>query len=140
MLKAWVVVLCVGLPPAALAQDGGSGTSLSVELNTVTEANGGCQLTFVAESGYESGVDQAVFETVLFDVQGAVNRLTLFDFGSIPTGRPRVRQFVIPDLACAQLGQILINDVPTCKAPGLDDATCAAGLTVTSRIDVDLIG
>lgn len=126
-------------PIASLAQDG-LVEGLSVELNTVAEASGGCQLTFVANTGFAEGVEKAVFETVLFDKAGAVNRLTLFDFGAIPAGRPRVRQFVIPDLACSNLGQILINGVNTCEAPGMKAAACAAGLSVTSRIEVELIG
>ena len=134
------IALCLfGLAGSVGAQEAAR-PGLSVELNTMAEAGGGCQLTFVAASAYENGVEKAVFETVLFDKAGAVNRLTLFDFGAIPPGRPRVRQFVIPDLACAELGQILINGVNTCQAVGMDDAQCGAGLRVTSRVDVALIG
>ncbi|MEM6385214.1 MAG: hypothetical protein AAF718_03145 [Pseudomonadota bacterium] len=133
-LMCWVV--CAGLAIAQEAENPG----LGVELNTLADAADGCQLTFVATTSYENGVDKAVFETVLFAKDGAVNRLTLFDFGAIPAGRPRVRQFVIPELACADLGQILINGVNTCEAPGMEATACAAGLKVTSRINVALIG
>lgn len=128
----------LGLASSLSAQE--ATTGLSVELNKVSEANGGCQLTFVASTAHAGGIDQVVFETVLFDTAGSVNRLTLFDFGEIPAGRPRVRQFVIPELKCADLGQILINGVNTCDASGKDTADCAAGLSVTSRIEVELIG
>ncbi|MEO0829975.1 MAG: hypothetical protein AAFY03_05890 [Pseudomonadota bacterium] len=81
-----------------------------------------------------------MFETVLFGTDGAVTLLTLFDFGSLPPARPRVRQFVIPGQECSALGRILINGVTTCSVPGQDDGACAAGLTVSSRTDVELIG
>lgn len=138
MRTAVLVAMLLGFACMAQAQDQTPG--LSIELNTVAEANGGCQLTFVAKAGFENGVEKAVFETVLFDKEGAVNRLTLFDFDAIPAGRPRVRQFVIPELACTDLGQILINGVNTCEAPGMESAACAAGLSVSSRIGVELIG
>lgn len=113
---------------------------ISIELNTVNQLESGCQLTFLTSSGYEGGVEKVVFETVLIDTSGAVSLLTLFDFGSLPAGRPRVRQFVIPKQQCSSLGSILINGVTTCSASGLADNACEAGLTVTSRTDVELIG
>ncbi|MEM6387094.1 MAG: hypothetical protein AAF718_12750 [Pseudomonadota bacterium] len=134
-----VVLVAMLLGAASMAQAQNQTPGLSIELNTVAEANGGCQLTFVANTGFENGVEKAVFETVLFDKTGAVNCLTLFDFDAIPAGRPRVRQFVLPELACADLGQILINGVNTCEAPGIESDACAAGLSVSSRINVELI-
>ena len=127
-----------GLTSSVLAEKAQS--ELSIELNKVEESNGGCQLTFLAASSHANGIAQLVFETVLFDNEGGVNRLTLFDFGAIPAGVPRVRQFVIPALACSDLAQILINGVSTCQAPGLDEAACSKGMNVTSRIEVELIG
>ena len=113
---------------------------ISIELNTLVDTNGACQATFVMTNRHAADIEQAVFETVLFNTAGTVNRLTLFDFGTLPAGRPRVRQFLIPDLACADLGQVLINGVNTCVAPGLDPMACATGLSVTSRVSVELIG
>lgn len=66
--------------------------------------------------------------------------LTLFDFGALPAGRPRVRQFVVPGQECAALGSVLINGVVTCTAPGLEATACETGLSVSSRTNVDLIG
>lgn len=134
------VMFAVSLASAVSAQDQPTNAGISVELNTVGQVDGGCQLTFLTSSGYEQGVEQVVFETVLIDTNGAVTLLTLFDFGALPPARPRVRQFVIPGQECSALGRILINGVTTCSVPGLDESACAAGLTVSSRTDVELIG
>lgn len=125
---------------AALAQAETASAQISVELNTVNQVETGCQLTFLTSSGHEGGVEKVVFETVLIDTNGAVSLLTLFDFGALPPARPRVRQFVIPQQQCSALGSILINGVTTCSAPDLDEGACEAGLTVSSRTDVELIG
>ena len=65
---------------------------------------------------------------MLFDTSGQVDRLTLFDFGTLPAGRPRVRQFTVSGITCEGLGQILINGAHTCDAASLDDNACEAGL------------
>lgn len=139
-LHSAFIVCAVLAAQVAQAQDVRANARLSVELNTVSQVDAGCQLTFVASSEHPEGMESVVFETVLFETSGAVNRLTLFDFGAIPAGVPRVRQFVVPDLQCASLGRLLINGVSACSVPGLDEDACAEGLSVTSRTEVEVLG
>jgi len=135
-----VISLSASFTQTVIAQEPTPSAGITVELNTVTQAEAGCQLTFVASSGHPDGVESVVLETVLFETSGAVNQLTLFDFGAIPAGVPRVRQFVVPGLQCASLGRLLINGVSACSVPGLDDGACAAGLSMSSRTDVEVLG
>ncbi|MEM9576923.1 MAG: hypothetical protein AAF999_07900 [Pseudomonadota bacterium] len=140
-MKHVVTAACLMLSGTQVhASDGAAEAGISLELNTLSQVETGCQLTFLTSAGYAQGVEKVVFETVLFDAEGAVTLLTLFDFGTLPPGRPRVRQFVIPRQNCAGLGSILINGVTTCSVPGFDESTCQAGLTVSSRTEVELIG
>ena len=125
---------------AATAQDSKQGGAVSIELNAVKASDGGCTLTFLAMNGHAAQIDKAVYETVLFDTQGQVDRLTLFDFGTLPAGRPRVRQFTVPGIACDGLGQVLINGAHSCEGAGLTDAACEAGLTLTTRTEIEVIG
>ena len=127
-------------PNPALAQQGAANVApaLSVELNTATQIEGACQLTFLATS--PQSIDQLVLETVLITRDGAVDRLTLFDLRDIPAARPRVRQFNVPQLTCDDLGQVLINGVATCDGAGLTPAICAAALTLTTRTDIEVSG
>ena len=138
MRQAWIAAWLLAMSGAVQAEDSAPG--VGIELNTLSDANGGCQITFVVTNTHAAPIDEAVYETVLFDTSGTVNRLTLFDFGTLPAERPRVRQFVIPDLACTDLGQVLINGVNSCEAPALGPSACDTGLTVKSRVNVDLIG
>ncbi|MEM6618243.1 MAG: hypothetical protein AAF761_03820 [Pseudomonadota bacterium] len=120
----------------AFAEEEPAGVSL--ELNKLADAASGCTLTFLVSNGQAADIDQAVWEAVLFDRGGQVDRLTLFDFGELPAGRPRVRQFVVPDLTCGNLGQVLLNGVHACTAP--EGTACDTGLTLKSRTDADLNG
>ena len=124
----------------ALAQDNELSGAISIELNTVKSTDAGCTLTFLVMNGHASEIAKAVYETVLFDSEGQVDRLTLFDFGTLPVDRPRVRQFSVPGIACDGLGQVLINGAHTCDAPDLADTACETGLILNTRTGVEVIG
>ncbi len=127
------------LAAPALAQEAADG-QLSVELNAVETVESGCALTFLIQNGHADDIDAVVFETVLFDATGQVDRLTLFDFQALPSRRPRVRQFVVPGLACEGLGRVLFNGAETCTVAGADSPICENALTLSSRTDVEAIG
>lgn len=115
---------------ASQAQDAG----LMIELNALDPTDdGACQMSFLIENAHPQDITQAVFQAVLFDASGRVDRLTLFDFGALPSGRPRVRQFVVPGLECTALSRVLFNGAETCA--GADVANCEVGLTLRSRVD-----
>jgi hypothetical protein len=123
----------------ASAQDD-LGARLSIELNQTESRDAGCTLSFLVQNGHPADVTRAVFETVLFDAAGQVERLTLFDFGTLPAGRPRVRQFVVPDAKCEDLGRVLINGAETCEAEGLSADACTRDLRLDSRVGIEVIG
>ncbi|MEM9576547.1 MAG: hypothetical protein AAF999_06005 [Pseudomonadota bacterium] len=127
----------LALPFPALAEDM---PSLSLELNTTDTIGESCRLTFVLTNGLADDIDKLVTETVLFSDQGGVVLLTLFDFAELPTGRPRVRQFRVPDTSCDRLGQVLINGVDTCTIGQYPSDTCQAALTLSSRVKIGLQG
>jgi len=132
------IVLSIAAP--AFAQDA-TPQGLSIELNAATNAeSGGCTFSFLIENGTETEIDSAVFEAVLFDDAGQVDRLTLFDFGALPQGRPRVRQFTVPGRACEDFGRVLFNGVHARDAGDAGPAVCAAGLTVGTRTEIEVIG
>lgn len=136
-LLAVTAVVCA---TAAIADETDLSGKIAIELNTISKGEGNCTLTFLVTNGHDVEIEQLVYETVLFDAGGAVNRLTLFDFGTLPVARPRVRQFAVPDLACGGLGRVLFNGLHTCKADGLERAACAAGMVPSSRVGIEVLG
>lgn len=133
---AQACVLALG--PAA-AQDA-QGANISIELNALEVVDDGCRMSFLIQNGHAKAIDQAVYEAVLFDAQGRVDRMTLFDFGALPSARPRVRQFLVPDLACDALGRLLINGAETCTGEGVPQTACTTDLDLLSRTDVEVLG
>ncbi len=135
------VYLLWAMPSLSWAQSGTQPPStVHIELNTLTDTDTACRLTFVASNTTASDIDKAVFETVIFDDTGGVVTLSLFDFRALPTGRPRVRQFDVPGVACASVGRVLINGANTCETAGTDSAVCASSLSLSTRIAVELLG
>lgn len=124
--------------PAAAQETGSSG--LAIELNAAEDTPQGCTLSFLLTNGGGADIDRAVFETVLFDAGGQVDRLTLFDFGALPAGRPRVRQFTLADTPCEGIARLLVNGVETCEAGDAAPAACTEGLTLGSRTDIEVTG
>ena len=140
-LRAAIMAVAIsGAGSISTAEEPAPAGEISIELNTMAEGAGSCTLTFVVTNGFPVDIDKLVYETVLFDTDGTVDRLTLFDYGALPVGRARVRQFAVPDLSCDTLGRVLFNGVHTCTVPSLDVAHCGAGLVPTSRVDVEVLG
>lgn len=137
---AIALVAILTMATGAWAQDNAANTAVSIELNAVKSNDTGCTLSFLVVNEHDSPIEKAVYETVLFDSTGQVDRLTLFDFGTLPPGRPRVRQFSIPGLACDGLGQVLINGAHTCDAPELAETACETDLRLNTRTDIEVIG
>ncbi len=142
MMLSAITAICAGLmlATAATAQDEELGEAVSIELNAARTNEGSCTLSFLVLNGHGSQIDKAVYETVLFDAAGQVDRLTLFDFGTLPPGRPRVRQFTVPGMACDGFSRILINGAHSCEAADLTDAACEEGLMLKTRTKIEVIG
>lgn len=136
-------VTLAGPGSLALAQDEPETVvkpGLQIELNDAADVDGTCRISFVVENRLGADLSEAVFETVLFDASGAVERLTLFDMRDLPAGRPRVRQFQIDGVPCTGIGRILINGAQTCTGKGVAEGACMDTLTLTSRTEIELLG
>ncbi|MEM9709378.1 MAG: hypothetical protein AAF871_11345 [Pseudomonadota bacterium] len=136
---AGVALLLAGSGPG-FGQDVEAGPSLGLELNSASESENACRLTFLVSN--ELGIDVAslVLEIVVFKASGGLDRLTLFDFQEIPAGRPRVRQFDVSDVPCGDIGSVLVNGVDACDGAGLDTSSCLDALTLSSRTGIDMLG
>lgn len=136
-----LVLLAAGLiANAAIAEETDVAAQVSLELNATKTTEDSCTLTFLVVNGHAHQIDNAVYETVLFDNDGQVDRMTLFDFGALPAGRPRVRQFAVSGTTCEQLGQVLINGAHACSAPALPEGACETDLQVGTRTDIEVTG
>ena len=140
-LKIGAVLLAPLLSAPVFAQDEAEfKDKVLLELNSVQTNAEACTFTFQIINGHAEDIAKAVYETVLFDTEGTVDRLTLFDFGTLPAGRPRVRQFSIQGTRCEDLSRVLINGAHACESDGLGRDACESGLELNTRTSIEVAG
>ncbi|MBX3573123.1 MAG: hypothetical protein KF694_12300 [Mesorhizobium sp.] len=109
---------------------------VSLDLNALQPSEGGCRLTFVVANDLATTIDRAAYEMALFDKAGVVDRLTVLDFKSLPSGKTRVSRFDLKGVDCANVGRVLINDATECTGPGTAPDACLAALETRSTSGV----
>jgi len=112
---------------------------LSLQLNALTTLERGCRLTFVMRNGLQQPVESLGVDLALFAPDGGVSAIIALDAGALPAGKTRVQQFVAPDVACADVARVLLNDLTRCEGEGLSPASCMARLSVSSRVDQEFL-
>lgn len=136
-MHRFLLALVAALVPFCAPAD--EAAQIGIELNAAETDGQSCTLTFVIQNDLAVSVDELVLETVLFDAAGQVDRLTLFDFGALPEGRQRVRQFAVDQIDCDDLGRILFNGTERCTGNTLTPAACEAALTARSRTPIEVL-
>ncbi len=132
-----LLLACIG--PAAATTPETDAARLDVELNRLEQTDGGCRLTMMFTNGLPASIDALSIEAVLFDSEGRVERFLLLKTRPLATGRTRVQQFDVRDIACGMIGRALLNDVTECDGEGLNPAMCLAAINVTSRSEVAFV-
>lgn len=115
--------------PVAAVEPG----QLGLELNALQQSETGCRITFLAENQLGSEIGRSSFELALFGAEGGIDRLVALDFGVLPDGKSRVVQFELKQLACDNIGRVLVNDITACEGGELTPATCLAALVPSTR-------
>lgn len=120
----------------SLAQPAGT---ISVQLNDAAPAGESCRLTFVIRNGLPDAVAALGLDLVLFDTSEGVSGYAAVDFGELPPGKTRVRQYDVARGDCTDIARVLINDVRACEIAGNADADCLSVLGISSRSGIELI-
>lgn len=119
------------------AQDG----RLTVELNKFEDgAEGeGCRAFFLFRN--ESGAAFEGFEMSLaiLDPEGVIDRLLTIDAAPLPADRTTLKLFEIPQTACADISEVLLHDVSSCKPQNAPETDCFALMDLASRTAAPLV-
>ena len=115
--------------PVAAVEPG----QLGLELNALRQSETGCRITFLAENQLGSEIGRSSFELAQFGAEGGIDRLVALDFGVLPDGKSRVVQFELKQLACDNIGRVLVNDITACEGGELTPAICLAALVPSTR-------
>lgn len=120
----------MALAGAAEAQTG----NFELELNAAVGAGGGCQLTFVASNNTGVALTKTSYEVAVFDTEGLVSSLFVFEFGELPMNKTRVVLFALPELSCEKISRLLVNRQDECESADGPQDICMKALNTSSRI------
>ncbi len=133
---ALVIVFLAGEAGTALAAEPG----LEIELNTVEDNGGSCLASFVVRNGLGHTLDRFSMDLFVFDRDGVIARQVLLDLAPLRNDKTTVARFSLIKRACADVGRILINDIPSCRSAATgEELDCLAGLAVSSRARIEMI-
>jgi hypothetical protein len=107
---------------------------IGIELNSASDEEGTCRLTYVVTNGTTTGLTQASWEVAVFDDTGTVTRLWVLDFGSLPQSRTRVVQFDLADQPCEKVSRISVNDAVDCVGADGPLDLCRAKQGLSSKV------
>lgn len=131
---AFVLLAVGGDLSVGFANDG----KIHFELNSLKQQESACRITFVLKNAQPQALSELSYEVVLFDRSGSVNRLTKFDFGSLPAQKTRVKRFDLRGATCKDIGRILVNRSSKCVVEGSQGpAKCEETLQTTNKTDVE---
>lgn len=129
---AALIVLWAGV---AVAQE----SKIEIELNRVAERDGICQVYFRVKNRTETPFSGFKVDLAFFDKNGVINDRVLVDLAPLRSQKTSIHVFDMPDLDCANIGEVLLNDITECQAtdgansPG--DCFGAVKLTAKGGLD-----
>ena len=112
---------------------------LGIEVNKFEEMpGGGCRAYFLFQNATPTSFEGFEMSLAIFDKAGVIDRLLTIDAAPLPVARTVLKLFEVPQIACADIGQILLHDVPVCKPQNAETVDCYPLITLTSRTSAPL--
>ncbi|MEO1679939.1 MAG: hypothetical protein AAFU80_17480 [Pseudomonadota bacterium] len=123
-----------GVPEEAL--DG----PLVVELNKLEEGDGGaCRAFFLFRNETGRAFEGFEVSLAILDRSGVIDQLLTVDAAPLPPARTTLKLFEFPQVACADISELLLHEVGACRPQNGDELDCFAFMTLDSRADVALV-
>ncbi|MBK0327142.1 hypothetical protein I5535_07530 [Rhodobacteraceae bacterium F11138] len=123
-------------PATARAETGG----LTVELNKFEEIDGGgCRAFFLFRNQTDTSFEGFQMSLAILDGNGVIDRLLSIDAAPLPVARTTLKLFEIPDTSCANISEILLHELTSCKPQNEDEMDCFPILDLNSRANAALV-
>jgi hypothetical protein len=117
LFRAALAAALLSVPAAAQEATTGPADAapfLTVELNRLESVEGACRIYLVLKSALPEDLSALQLDLVAFGADRVVAGRMAVDLAPLPGEKETVRLFDWPQIDCASIGRILINDVPAC--------------------------
>jgi len=75
----------------------------------------------------------------LLDTSGVIDQLLTVDAAPLPVARTTLKLFEFPDIACADISELLLHEVGACRPQNADEMDCFAFMELDSKADAALV-
>lgn len=123
---------------AAAQEPAPAGKALSLELNSLSQADKTCRVYMIARNDMGVKIDDMSVQIVLFDQEQHVTNFLTLKSGPLTVGKSRLMQFNLDNVDCASVSGILVNDITDCTGEGLTPAACLDALHTSSKASIEL--
>jgi hypothetical protein len=113
---------------------------LTVELNKVEQGEpDGCRAFFLFRNRTGKSFEGFEMSLAVLDSSGIIDRLLTIDAAPLPAGRTTLKLFEVPQIACADISEILLHELPSCKPQNEEEMDCFDLIELVSRTDAALV-
>lgn len=112
-------------------------SGLAVEINKAEPYKNGCRVFLVIRNDIAARIDNAQMDLVIFNKDGILSERFVVDLGRIRKAKTIIAPIDVDGTKCDDMGSILVNDMPNCKADQAD-VDCVERLDVSSRHRIQL--
>ncbi|WP_424985109.1 hypothetical protein [Microbulbifer sp. S227A] len=113
---------------------------LIVELNKTEEIEGGgCRAFFLFRNDTASSFDGFEMSLAIMNRNGVIDRLLSIDAAPLPVARTTLKLFEIPETTCADISEVLLHDMASCRHQNEDEIDCFPILELSSKADAVLV-
>jgi hypothetical protein len=139
-----LATLCAGAIAAAtlltgLAANAQTG-KLTIEINKFEEIEGGgCRAFFLFQNSTPTSFEGFEMSLAIFNKAGVIDRLLSIDAAPLPVARTMLKLFEVPQIACTDIGQVLLHDVPVCKPQNAEATDCYPLIALSSKTSAPLV-
>lgn len=113
---------------------------LTVELNKAEEIEGGgCRAFFLFRNQTGKSFEGFEMSLAILDGKGVIDRLLSIDAAPLPVARTTLKLFEIPQIACADISEILLHEMTACQPQNEDEIDCFAILDLASKTPAALV-
>ena len=138
--KVLAASLMAGAALPVWAETPVAGGKLAIELNKFEEiAGGGCRAYFLFRNDTGASFEGFQMSLAIFNKDGVIDRLLSIDAAPLPVARTTLKLFEIPQIACADVGQVLLHDIPICKPQNGAQTDCFPLIDLKSRTSAPLV-
>jgi hypothetical protein len=128
-----MLALALLLPIAATPASAQQPRTLGIELNKLEPVANGCRAYLVFDNRTGSAFTEFKLDLVMFDGGGVIAKRMAVDPAPLPAEKTTVKLFDIQGVGCADLGQVLVNEVMACVDQSGARADCTKLIEATSR-------